>query len=259
MPTSYATIRSYNLNAAQWANLQKSRKHYTHEHLEKPAMHKLLPNFESKKVLCVGCGSGEECDFFAQKGAITTGVDISSELVSIAKMQFPNISFDTMDMEQLNFETGTFDILFSSLTIHYSDNQKKVFQEIFRVLKPGGECVFSMQHPVKWGSETTRTKESNQFILGYKKSKSILGEYKVFGDYLTERKVKDTLFGTIEVEYFHRPISAIMMDVISAGFEIIEVAEPKPTQNNTQIPKDFVEVYSKIPLFILFKIRKPLV
>jgi len=55
------TIKSYNCHAVILAERMRSGKNLSHDFLEKPAMYKKLPNLKDKNVLCIGCGSGEEC------------------------------------------------------------------------------------------------------------------------------------------------------------------------------------------------------
>lgn len=58
---------SYNEKANEWAERLRTGKNIAHEYLEKPAMYEKLPGLKSKRVLCVGCGSGEECDYLSKK------------------------------------------------------------------------------------------------------------------------------------------------------------------------------------------------
>ncbi|MBU1110766.1 hypothetical protein KKB83_04060 [Patescibacteria group bacterium] len=69
MATDKDTINSYNQYVKKWAGKLRSGKNIAHEYLEKPAMYKKLPNLSGKSVLCVGCGTGEECDYLLKQGA----------------------------------------------------------------------------------------------------------------------------------------------------------------------------------------------
>ncbi len=256
MPTDFDTIASYDKHANQYASLQQSGKHIAHDFLEKPAMYRNLPDIKGKKVLCIGSASGEECEYLSLLGAVVVGIDASEGLVKIARYTYPEITFEVMNMEKLNFADNEFDVVFSSLTFHYSDNILRVLQEVKRVLKDGGECLFSMQHPVKWGALAERSKSHNSFTLGYKKHKLVENSYEIYGDYLTQRFVNDTLFGTIHIKHYHRPISAIIQDILVADLELVQFLEPQPTKECKKLYPDFYDVHSKIPLFMIFKVKK---
>src|SRR5213595_805688 len=60
-------------------------------------------------VLDLGCGPGYVAVAAAERGARPTGLDFSSEMVTIAKRQFPNIAFKVGDAQQLPFGAETFD------------------------------------------------------------------------------------------------------------------------------------------------------
>ena len=95
---------SYNQKAKEWAERMRSGKNFAHTYLEKPAMYGKLPDLKNKTVLCIGCGSGEECAHLLSLGAKkVVGIDLSKELIAIAKASYPNIEFFTMDMAKLKF------------------------------------------------------------------------------------------------------------------------------------------------------------
>ena len=79
-------------------------KNFAHMYLEKPAMYKKLPNLKNKTVLCIGCGSGEECEhLLSLKPKRIIGIDLSKELIAIARESYPDIEFRVMDMTKMKF------------------------------------------------------------------------------------------------------------------------------------------------------------
>ena len=68
---------NYDKNSESWVK----KKVWGHEYLEKPAMYSLLPKLKNKKVLCIGCGVGEECEYLRKKGADVIGIDLSIFLI----------------------------------------------------------------------------------------------------------------------------------------------------------------------------------
>src|SRR3989344_3361525 len=101
--------QEYDARAQSWQASMSTNM--GHKYLEKPAMEKELPaTFEGKSVLCIGVGSGEELqEILKRNSAYVTGIDISNELLNIAKSRFPNVDFRKMDMTAMDFADATFD------------------------------------------------------------------------------------------------------------------------------------------------------
>ena len=102
-------------------------------------------------VLDIGCGLGKEVIKFAQQvgpSGMAFGIDITSNLIkeaqkNVQKKNIDNVQFGYADMENLTFQDNMFDKIFSNCVINHASDKLKVFQEIFRVLKAGGEIVIS--------------------------------------------------------------------------------------------------------------------
>jgi SAM-dependent methyltransferase len=249
-------MTNYNYNSQQWINLQTSKKHLSYELLEKPAMYAHLGNLQGKSVLCLGCGSGEECDYIKKTGAgRVLGLDNAKELIEYAAMVYSECEFGVQDLNDLKLEQGAFDLIYSSLALHYVDNWLPMLQEIVAALKPGGRLLFSTHHPLKWAAKTEKSKEKNSFLMGYVKYKQ-QDKYEVYGDYLTPRAIEDTLLGKINITYYNKSISNIFRLLRESGLTVVDIDEPLPI-NQTKIKKpDFWEVHSRIPLFIIFEAVK---
>ena len=95
-------------------------------------------------VLEIGSGPGHVAHSLTEAGAIVTGVDFSAEMVAVARRQFPGITFQEADAEQLPFEAATFDAVMSNFVVHHLARPTVVFQEVCRVLKPGGRFAFAV-------------------------------------------------------------------------------------------------------------------
>jgi SAM-dependent methyltransferase len=254
---SYIIKNMYHENSDYWIKQQKSQKHLSYIYLEKPAMYSLLPNLEGKKVLCIGCGSGEECGYIKKQGALVEvlGIDNAPGLIEAAKYTYPDCQFEVMDLTRLDFADGSFDFVYSSLAIHYAKDWKAVFTKVNKILKENGEFLFSVHHPIKWGAHTERSSDQNSFLMGYSKNKKT-GGYQIYGDYLNSREIEDKLFNKINIKYWHYSISDILRQFRSAGFILEDMVEPKPLESVRNTHPDFWEVYSKIPIFLIFRLKK---
>ena len=255
MSTNKTTIESYNKYTVECAEKMRGGKNTKHTYLEKPAMYRKIPNLKGKEVLCIGCGTGEECEHIKSLGAKRiVGIDISKERINFLKKILPSLEFHTMDMEKLNFSDNSFDFIYSSLALHYSKDWPKIFSKVSKILKKNGTFLFSTHHPVKWGAEINKAVYKKSFLMGYQNNK--YKEGKVFGDYLTTRKIDDILSENFKVTYYHRPISAMISDIIKSGFIINDFIEPKPLKSVLKVKPEFYKIYSKIPMYVIFEIRK---
>jgi malonyl-CoA O-methyltransferase len=92
-------------------------------------------------ILDIGCGTGS----FAQAAKPTrpdwrvTGLDIAPGMLEIAATRCAETV--EADAENLPFEDGKFDAVFSSLALQWADDKQRAFNEIARVLKPGAASV----------------------------------------------------------------------------------------------------------------------
>ena len=248
----------YSSFADEWAQRMRDGKNIIHDYIAKPALYSKIGDVQGKDVLCVGCGSGEECEYIASLGANrVVGIDLSPALIKIAKESFPEIEFYTMDMEELAFVRESFDLVISSLTIHYVGDWSKTLQETKRVLKDSGRVIITTNHPIRFGSEIKRAYIQESFTLGYVRFREYTKPSLVFGDYLNERRIEDKWFNrSFKVEYYHRPLSAIFKDFKDSGLTLIDFIEPKPEEWVKEVNENFYNIHSKIPFLMLFELQK---
>ena len=98
-----------------------------------------FPN--SGKLLDLGCGGGQPLTaYFADKGFEVTGIDISREMIEIAKTQIPQGRFFVSDMVECRFNREEFDVIVSAFAIIHvpRERQLTLFKKIFDWLKKNG-------------------------------------------------------------------------------------------------------------------------
>lgn len=100
----------------------------------------------SSRVLELGCGTGEFTRRLAETGAEIVGMDISPDLLEIAKEKlaaFPNVKFIQTDMETLDgIDKDYFTAIVGNSVLHHVDYEA-CFRESLKRLVGGGKIVFS--------------------------------------------------------------------------------------------------------------------
>jgi len=119
-------------------------------------------------VLDVGCGTGENALYLAEKGFSVVGVDLSTRAIDAAKAKATErklkVDFRIANALSLDFKNGYFDNAIDSGLFHtFNDNDRVDFaSEIALVLKPDGRyfmLCFSDKEPTNWGGPRRITKE----------------------------------------------------------------------------------------------------
>ena len=93
-------------------------------------------------VLDVACGTGNATIPAAKAGGHVTGVDLTPELLEVARHRAADAEVDVSlqegDAERLPFEDGRFDVVVSSFGAMFAPRHEVVADELARVLAPGG-------------------------------------------------------------------------------------------------------------------------
>ena len=99
-------------------------------------------------VLDVGMGAGRLCDSLARRGWTVSGVDVSDEMVALARERLPEARARLVraPAEQLPFPSASFDAVAATGALEYTD-LPRALAEVGRVLRPGGLAALSFPNP----------------------------------------------------------------------------------------------------------------
>ena len=92
-------------------------------------------------VLDVACGTGDMVLELQKHGCTVTGVDLSEEMLSIAKRKVENGKWKVADAEHLPFPDDSFDAVTCAFGVRNFVHLEQGLSEMLRVLKPGGRMV----------------------------------------------------------------------------------------------------------------------
>ena len=100
---------------------------------------------ENSNILDVACGTGVLFPDYISRGASVTGIDISSEMVKIAREKFPHINVLCGDAETCQFD-GKFDAVMIYNAFPHFDNPEELIKNLCSCMKAGGR--FSVAHGI---------------------------------------------------------------------------------------------------------------
>ena len=156
-------------------------------------------------VLDLGAGAGFDCFLAAskvgEKGKVI-GVDMTPEMVEKArenakKSGIENVEFRLGEIENLPLDDNSVDVVISNCVINLSSDKLKVFQEIYRALKPGGRIAISDIALKKELSEKIR--QSIRAYVGCVAGAVLIDDYKKLVEKSGLKDVNISIRGSSEV------------------------------------------------------------
>lgn len=164
------------------------------EHEKKPKDQEILRRFseevsDKNPIWDIGCGPGQTSRYLKDMGTEISGMDLSEKILEQARAVHPGINFCKGNILELEFEDNSVGGIVAFYTIvHFKEQQvKTAFQEIFRVLQPGGLFLFTYHI----GGERILLKE----FLG----KKVDIEFMFFTNAFILRSLRDSGFERIEI------------------------------------------------------------
>lgn len=213
-----------------------------------PNVLRILSIKPKQKVLDLACGQGFFARHFAKGGGDVTGVDISPELIEIAKKDSPNeVRHEVSSAEDLSiFANSSFDVVTIILALQNIEKISQVFKECKRVIKKDGRVVIVLNHPV--------LRIPKQSSWGFDEIKKI--EYRRIDAYLSESKSEIEMHpgkkDGIKTLSFHRPLQMYFKTLANSGFAVTRLEEWSSHKVSEEGPRKIAEdkARKEFPLFM---------
>ncbi len=226
---------SYDDHAASYAAHTRDNAYNTY--YERPGLLSLLDGLylRTKHVLDAGCGPGNHAAWLAGRDARVTALDRSAEMLKLTAANLPSdarIVQADLSRPLVGLEDDSFDVILSSLTLHYVEDLSVPFSEFARVARPGARLVFSMHHPY------------NDLALHPRQ------------DYFEMVEVSETWTlsdgVSFDVRFYARSLTEILEPLVRAGWCRYEILEPLPVSKCQQhFPEQHARIRARPPFLFV--------
>ncbi|MGH3146370.1 MAG: class I SAM-dependent methyltransferase, partial [Rubrobacter sp.] len=185
--------------------------------IEQPALRASLPPLQGLEVLDLGCGMGHLSLYLAEQGASRVlAIDASERMIEVARSERPHarVEYTLCAMQDLTLPQASFDLVTSSLAIHYVADYGVLVRGIVGWLRPGGHFVYSVEHPMK----TAPSAPDVGWVEG--------GAHWPVDSYCEEGARERSWFAG-EVVKYHRKVATLVNTLVAAGMTVERLEEPE--------------------------------
>ncbi|REE89036.1 methyltransferase family protein [Paenibacillus taihuensis] len=207
----------------------------------------MLPELQGKKVLDLGCGFGWHCRYAReQQASYVLGLDLSANMLERAKEMTNDeqIEYRQIAIEEVDLPAGSFDVVLSSLALHYIEDFGAICRSVHAHLAPGGSFVFSVEHPIFTALAAQDWHYDSQ---GEKQHWPVDG-YHFEGP-------REARFLNDDVLKYHRTVATYINGLLAAGFSITKLSELQPTKEMIESNPAWQEEVRR-PMFLLIAASK---
>lgn len=218
-----------------------------------PVLWDLLGDVQGKNVLDLGCGTGYLSRQLAKKGAEVIAVDLSPNMIEVAKKYSPffNIDYRVESGRDLkSISDASLDAIVCNFVLMDCADLGNTISECYRVLKRDGTAVFVFLHPCFPLAKCTK----NDHSISYLWNKSYFDSFA----YLIPPP-DDIPEVTTDILTIQRPLSAYWKAFRSAGFIVDDFREPCLNESTRKtLDPALVQIFEMQPITVAFLLRKSL-
>lgn len=172
-------------------------------------------------VLDVGCGDGQIARALARQGSQVLGIDPTQKHIDVAVQRGGGPTYQVGSATSLPVDSGSQDAVLTCLVFEHIDDVDGAIAEVARVLKPGGQFSFFLNHPLL---QTPGSGWIDDHIIDPPE------QYWRIGPYLVETESVEEVEKDIYIRFLHRPLSRYVNTLLAHGLVIQRMLEPSPPQ-----------------------------
>lgn len=253
-------------NVADWydSHLSTTDDNY-HLKVIFPNLSRIFGDIKGKNFVDLACGQGIFTEILSKDAANVVGIDISKELIAIAKKnqsinkngnkKIKNIAeyFVSPSDDLFMIKNVSADFVVCILAIQNIEKLEETIKEVSRVLKDSGSFIFVINHP------TFRNPRKSSW--GYDEEENI--QYRRIDEYMSESNIKIDMTPGSKTDKkftvsFHRPLQLYIKTLSKNGFVITRLEEWISHKESKKGPKQIAENKSRkeIPLFMCIEAKK---
>ena len=209
----------------------------------------LLPDASGRRVLDLGCGAGQLSRHLATTGATEViGVDVSERMLERARAEWahPRVTYTRGAIEDLAYPRERFELIVSSLALHYVEDYAGLMSRIAAWLAPGGVLVFSTEHPIY-----TARLPGDGWVVDEAGRRARWGI-----DRYSDEGPREESWFVAGVRKVHRPFATLINGLLDAGLVLERIVEPVPGEDWLRDRPQWRDERRR-PMFLLVRATKP--
>jgi len=238
LPADPAPVNNYDSFAEAYS--AENETSLMNAYYARPATLALAGDVTGRRILDAGCGSGPLFEALRERGAVVSGIDMSSGMLEVARRRLgADADLRVADLaEPLPFPDGSFDDVVASLVLHYLQDWEPTLAELRRVLRTGGRLIVSVSHPLAVNVMHRLAGPRPDYFERYTWTE----EWTMGGQ-------------TAQMSFWNRPLHAMTDAFTAAGFRISVVSEPQPVPAARELFPDDFHILNTFPSFLFFVLQ----
>jgi len=200
-----------------------------------------------QKILDVGCGDGQIARALAAQGSDVLGIDPTELHIAIARERAGGPQYELGSALKLPVDDASQDAVVACLVFEHIDEVDKALAEVSRVLKPGGQFSFFLNHPLL---QTPGSGWIDDHIIDPPE------QYWRIGPYLVETESIEEVEKDVFIRFLHRPLSRYINSLIANGLSIERMLEPSPPMGFLERAPEYALAHTVPRLLYLRSVKR---